>query len=424
MTTRIVVLGGGYVGVWAARRILRAHRRFPVEVTVVSTSTSHGFHGWTAEVITGHVRADRARVPLVELLPEARFVHGTVDRVDLDARQVEVLIDDGVRSLPYDELVIGVGSHDARERVEGLREHGWSLKDPGGLDALSDHLADVVAHAAHSADPHERARLLTVVVAGGGFAGVESATAIMQRLRTETDATPALAGESPRVLLVHSGAALVPGLRPRFSRVADYAASQVARAGVEVLGGARLSGVTADAALLDDDSSIATATVVSTIGQAPIPLAGTEHLPRDAQGRIITDRYLRAAPHVWAGGDAAAVPHPSGEGDCPTNALWAIFHGSRIGGNIARTLRSRHPSPFRFPGLGQGASFGVGRGAAELYGVQLTGWPAWIARWGFFHWFMPSRRVALRTMREWFAGPQVPGSTAWVREFSSAAAPR
>ncbi len=408
MATEVVVLGGGYTGVWAARRIARAARpgaRDDVRVTLVSASEVHGFHGWTAEVITGHVREHRARVSLAELLPGVRLVRGVVTHVDLKTREVQVVEERGIRSVKYDELVIGVGSRDARERVPGLREHGWSLKDDGGLESLNVHLAEVVADAASVSDSVERARLLTVVVAGGGFAGAEASTAIAQRLRAALDATPALAGESARVVLVHSGSALLSELRPRFSRVADYSARQVVASGVEVRGGVRVASVTADGASLGDGSFLAAATVVSSIGQAPVALAGTEELMRDASGRVITDRCLRAAPHVWAGGDSAAVPHPSGRGACPTNALWAIFHGKRIGSNVVRTLRGRRAQPFRFPGLGQGASFGVGRGAAELYGVQLTGWVAWIARWGFFHWFMPSRRVALATAREWFTGP-------------------
>lgn len=408
MVTEVLVLGGGYTGVWAARRIARAQRRGlrdDVRVTLVSASEVHGFHGWTAEVITGHVREHRARVPLAELLPGVRLVRGVVTHVDLKNQEVQVVEERGIRSLKYDELVIGVGSRDARERVPGLREHGWSLKDDGGLESLNVHLAEVVADSSSVSDSVERARLLTVVVAGGGFAGAEASTAIAQRLRRVLDATPALVGQSARVVLVHSGSALLSELRPRFSRVADYSVRQVVSAGVEIHGGVRVASVTADGAWLGDGSFIAAATVVSAIGQAPVALSGTEDLGRDAAGRVITDRHLRAAPHVWPGGDSAAVPHPSGRGACPTNALWAIFHGKRIGSNVVRAMRGRRAQPFRFPGLGQGASFGVGRGAAELYGVQLTGWVAWIARWGFFHWFMPSRAVALATAREWFAGP-------------------
>ncbi len=384
MVTEIVVAGGGYTGVWAARMIARAVLTGAldgVRIRLVSAAPDHSFHGWTAEVITGHVRPGRARVPLTRLLPGVEIVSGTVDSVDAERRLVQVTTPDGPRSLPFDQLVVGVGSHDATAPVPGLAEHGWSLKDPDGLAALRVHLGDV-----EETD--------TVVVAGGGFTGVEAATALAQRL------------PGARVVLAHRGAQALPMLRPRYSRIADYAVAQARAAGVEFLPGARLCRVTAEGADLGAAGFVRSATVISTIGQTPVALPGLDGFAREASGRLITDRWLRVASGIWAGGDVAAVPHPSGDGPCPANALWAIYHGKRIGANVVRTIQGRTPKPFTFPGLGQGASLGVGRGATELYGVQLTGWPAWLARWFFFHWFMPSRAVAAGTALEWLAGPQ------------------
>lgn len=402
----IVILGGGYTGVEAARRIVRDTMPEEAQVTLVAADPWHAFHGWTAEVITGHVALPHTRVPLEELLPGVHIVHGRVVRVDVGAQTVDVLTTDGCETLSYDQLLIGVGSHDATEKVPGLAEHGWSLKHQGrGLGELDRHLTELVVAAAAATTPDEKRRMLTVVVAGGGFTGTEAAAAIMQRLRTAAAAESALAGIEPHVHLVHSGERLVPSLRPRFDRVADYLQDQVVGEGIDIRAGRRLAAVSKAGATLDDGTLIPSATVISTVGQTPVALPGTEELLRDPSGRLLTDRYLRVLPNVWAGGDTAAVPHPSGSGPCPANALWAIYHGKRAGRNIVRTLYGRRPAPFRFPGLGQAASMGVGRGAAELYGVALTGWAAWLTRWIFFHAFMPSRRVALATAREWVTRP-------------------
>ena len=384
MATEIVIAGGGYTGVWAARAITRAARAGAIDgvrVRLVSAALDHSFHGWTAEVITGHVRADRARVPLARLLPGVEIISGSVTAVRADERIVHAATPDGPRTLPFDQLVVGVGSRDATARVPGLAEHGWSLKDPDGLAALRVRLAESAPDA-------------TVVVAGGGFTGVEAATAIAQRL------------PRARVVLAHRGAEALPMLRPRYARIADYAVAQARRSGVEFLPGSRLCRVTAEGADLGAAGFVASNTVISTIGQTPVPLPGLDGFPRDDSGRLRTDRCLRVAPGIWAGGDVAAVPHPGGDGPCPANALWAIYHGKRIGANVVRVVQGRAPRPFTFPGLGQGASLGVGRGATELYGVQLTGWPAWLARWFFFHWFMPSRAIAARTALDWLAGAQ------------------
>ncbi|HEX5858103.1 MAG TPA: FAD-dependent oxidoreductase [Microbacterium sp.] len=426
----VVVLGGGYVGVWAARAVVRRLRRpiarGDVRVTIVSASPDHAFHGWTAEVITGHVRPRHASVPLRRLVPQARLVHGVAAAVDTTHREVEVLTDLGVRRLPYDHLVVGIGSRDASDRVPGLRDHGWSVKAQGGLDALTAHLDDVVRLAARTDDPVERRRLLTAVVAGGGLSGIEVAAAVSTRLRRDVAAEPRLRGGSaPRVVLVHSGERPTPDLRPRFDRVADYAAAQAVRAGVELRCDARIVDVCPDGAILDEDSWMPSATVLSALGQTPVPLPGTEDLPRDAAGRLITDAFLRTpAPGVWAGGDVAAVPHPSGRGTCRSDALWAIHHGARAGANVARAVQGRTPRRFRFPGLGRAASFGIGRGAGELYGIPLIGWGAWLPRWVLFHWFMPSRRVALASASEWFAPRRRPAAAAAQAAKRSVAATR
>lgn len=403
--TEVVVLGGGYAAVWGyramARRLRRELRTGRVRITVVSASTSHAFHGWTGEVLAGVVRHEQTRTPLDGLVPRARLVHGRAVAVDTVARTVAVDTAGGRRDVPWDHLLVGVGSVDATT-IPGLAEHGLSVKGEWALLGTCDHLDEVVRRAVATDDPAERRRLLTVVVAGGGFAGVEMAAAIAERLQARRGRLGP--DDRPRVVLVHSGDALLPEIRPRFDRLADYATAQLADVGVEVRRDTRLARVTTFGARLDDDSSIPAATVVSTVGQAMVPLAGTESMDRDEQGRFTTDAWLRTShPAVWAGGDTAAVPHVVRGTPCPPNALWAIKHGVRVGDNIARAIRGRPLRKFRFLGLGQAASLGVGRGAVELYGVTLTGWLGWIARWGFFHWFMPSRRRALATIRDWLA---------------------
>ena len=399
----VVILGGGYTAVWACRAIsrrlrgdLRAGR---VRITIVSASTSHAFHGWTGEVLAGLVRPERTRTPLEELVPQARLVHGRAVGVDLDG--CSVVVDTGATRLhvPYDHLLVGVGSVDAAN-IPGLAEHGRSVKGEWALQATHEHLDDVLRRAAGTRDPVERARLQTIVVAGGGFAGVEMAAAIAERLDVLDRHRAAPVG---RVVLVHRGGELLPEVRPRFDRLADYATGRLADLGVEVRLGVGLERVTATGAVVDG-TIIEAATVVSTVGQATVPLPGTEAVRRDERGRIVTDAWLRTSrPGVWAGGDAAAVPHVLRGTPCPPNALWAIKHGVRVGDNIVRSIRGRRLRRFRFPGLGQAASLGVGKGAVELYGVTLTGWAGWLARWAFFHWFMPSRRVAVATIRDWLA---------------------
>jgi NADH dehydrogenase len=136
-------------------------------------------------------------------------------------------------------------------------------------------------------------------------------------------------------------------------------------------------------------------------------MPGTEALPRDARGRIITDQNLNVQGYsnLWAGGDTAQVKHPSQTGDCPSNALFAMKHGLCAGVNIAHSLQAKTLRRFAFKGMGQAASLGMGRGIAELHGIQFTGVLAWIMRLCFFMWYMPSKRQGLQVLFDWLLLP-------------------
>ena len=144
------------------------------------------------------------------------------------------------------------------------------------------------------------------------------------------------------------------------------------------------------------------ATVLATIGQVPVVVPGTEDLARDPGGRLLTDPDLSVvlAPGVWSAGDAARVLHPVTGRPVATNALWAIKAGAHLGRNLARRLQGRPTRPFAYRGLGQAASYGLGRSVAEIYGLELTGGAAWLLRVTFFLRFMPTRRGAAAVARD------------------------
>lgn len=410
---QIVILGGGYVTVWAYRALARQLRRQlgreQVQITVVSLDNYHAFHGWTGEVLGGIIPVPHGFSALRPMLRRARFVRGEVLSVALDQQTVQVrLFGDGRREeLRYDHLLFGLGSRDRQERVPGLAAHGWRVKGTGDLLALRNHLIGVMERADAINDPAVRSQALSIVVGGGGFAGVEMCAAIAELLQVARRHYPVLRRERPRIVLVHAGDTLLPQLRPRYTRLVRYATRQLQRYGVEVRLNTRLAQVTADGALLSDGTLIPSATVISTIGQMLTPLSGTETLPRDAQGRLLTDAQLHIAgsTRLWAGGDVAHVRHPRAQDECPANALWAIKHGEHVGANIARAVLGQPLRPFAYPGLGQAASLGVGKGAVELYGMQFTGWVGWLLRFFFFLRFMPSRAQMVRVVLDWLGLP-------------------
>lgn len=389
---RVVLLGGGYVTLHAyaslVRRLGGALCRGDVEIVVVSADDCHSFHGFTGEVLAGLLPLERTRTPLAEACPLARVVHGRATSVDVATRTLTVEPvgqDEGpVQLIGYDELVVGTGGREPVACVPGLAEHGHTLRGVGEIGQLVEHLRGLVARSAG-----ERP---TVVVAGGGIAGTELAAAVAD-----------LGGGVLDVLLVHRGDRLLPELRVSHPRLADRAEHELHRLGVRTLLRTCLAEVTADGALLAlgeaaPDTTFVPGTVVATIGQVPVALPGLEHLPRDGRGRLVTRPDLGVAEGIWAAGDAARVLHPRSGEPVPANALWAIKTGAHAGRNVARALDGRPTRPFAYRGLGQAASYGLGRSIADLYGVELTGGVAWTLRMAFFLRFMPSRRRAARVV--------------------------
>lgn len=367
--TRVVLLGGGYVTLHAyatlARRAARELRRGDLEIVVISADRAHRFHGFTGELVSGIIRHDRVATPLAEAMPLARIIEGRALRIDAVRRSVSYRRgDDAVEAIAYDHLVVGTGATEPTDAVAGLARYGRTLRGPGEIAALADHLAAVPGS--------------PVVVAGGGIAGAELAAAIADR--------------GHLVTLVHGGERILSEWSDQ-PRLRSRAEAELARLGVRVLTGVRLAEVTPTAAVLADGTTLMTVTVVTTTGQSPVQIPGLDPW-RDERGRLRTQRTLAVRYGVWAAGDGARVDHPVTRQPVPANALWAMKGGDHIGRAIARRISGRPARPFAYRGLGRAASFGPGRGISELYGVPFTGALAWMLRLVFFLRFMPSRARA------------------------------
>ena len=418
----IVIIGGGYVGVHAYRSLMRRAgaqvRSGAIAITVIDPLTHHTFHGWSGETVGG-VMADANRLsPLREVFPQARVLRGRVVRIDAARKSVAYRPVDGDRDilLPYDALVIGAGVGAKHEGVTGLWEHGLTLHGAGGPEAVRAHVIGTIERAEATFDPRERQRLLTYVIAGAGFTGVEVAAAIAELLTVLTPRYPVLREISPRVELVHAGGTVLPELAAT-SKLVAYANDSLKKGGVHLRFWTRLVEITADGAALSDGLRIPSATVISTIGTSIGVIPGTEGFARDGRNRIVVDQALRVpgADGVWAGGDNACVSRARDGRPTPPNAIWAIRHGQFIGRAIARSLTNRDIAPFNSPGLGQAASLGIGKGIMELWGTEWTGMTAWIVRLVVFLYYMPSRRVGLKALAAWTTLP-IAGRTVTLGE--------
>jgi NADH dehydrogenase len=403
---QIVLLGGGYVVVWAYRSLVKELRREIadglVEIIVVCPEEYHCFHGWTAESLTGIIKDQNRMSPLSEIFTNARQILGKAIELNTDANLVYVKTNRGqVHELHYDHLLLGIGSFD-NCNVEGLTDFGYQVKSPQAFQHTKQMIQQIVKSSA-DANISDAQRLLSFTIAGGGFTGVELAANIAELIEVLKRNYPSLRKIRPAIRLVNSGYRVLNELRPRFEKMIGYTEEQMKKYGIEILNGKKITKVTREGVFLNDDSFLQSTMVISTIGQYRVVLKGTEKMERDKMNRLYTNRYLQIGSHenIWGGGDACHVISCKTRKASPTNALWAIKHGECAGKNIARTVKNKPLKTFNFRGLGQAASLGIGKGIGDLYGIQFTGWFAWMMRLLVFNYFMPSRKVMFNEIKDW-----------------------
>jgi NADH dehydrogenase len=372
---RIVVLGGGFGGVYTAlelERLLGAE----ADLTLVSRDNFFLFTPLLHEVAASDIDITHLVSPLRTLLRHSTVFVGDVQSIDCGSRTVAVQHGAGehVHRLPYDHLVIALGSTTNFYGLPGLEEHAVTMKTLG--DAI--HLRNRVIAALEEADSECSAggdEMLSFVVVGGGFAGVETVAGLNDFVRDGLRFYPRVTPQRVRMVLVHSGMAVLPELGESLGR---YAQEVLAANGVQVLTGARVAEVSAEAVTLADGRRIAARVVVWTAGTSPHPLLQELPCQRD-HGRVVVDSTLAVPelPGVWAVGDCAAVPDRRTGASCPPTAQHAIREARTAARNIAATIGGRPTRAFDFRTIGALAAIGRRKGVARVFGRNFSGFFAW-----------------------------------------------
>jgi NADH dehydrogenase len=376
---RVVILGGGFAGVTAASRLERRFgRRADVEVTIVDGENFSLFTPLLPEVPSGSLQAKHIVYPLRASLRRTAVRQAEVRHIDLDRRVVVAAHCARCHEapLPYDHLILAFGGATNFFGLPGLAEHARTMKSLADATALHAHLIDKLEHAELEDDPAARGGLLTFVVAGGGFAGVETAAQVNDFVRSATRFYQRVDPAAVRVVLVHSGPRVLPEVSDKLSA---YALRQLGRRGVEVRLGTRVKGCGADRVTLSTGEELPAHTLVWAAGVAPHPLLAGLDVPKGAGGRVAVDASLRSVgrPEVWALGDCAAVPDLARGGVCPPTAQHALRQGKVAADNVAAVLAGGEPIPFRYKPLGLMAGLGRRSAVAEVVGLRFSGFPAW-----------------------------------------------
>jgi NADH dehydrogenase len=403
--TRILILGGGFGGVYAAltlEKLLKAElRRGEVELGLVSRENYIVFQPMLPEVISGSIGLLDTITPIRRLCPHTNLYTRTVESIDLEHRGVASTAGFGSRQhhLHYDHLVIALGNVTSFAGQPGLAEYALPFKYLGDALTLRNRVIHTLEEADIEQDPELRRALLTFVVAGGGFSGVEAVAELNDFVRAAARGFRNIRPEEIRVVLLHAGRLILPELPPSLG---EFAQRLLARRGVELRLNTRLAGATVDTALLAGGDRIATRTLVSTVPSAPNPIVAMLPLPMD-RGRIVVDSGLEVPGRsgVWAVGDCAAVPDAKTGGLCPPTAQHATRQATHVARNIVAALRGEPKRAFAFTALGKMGSLGRRSAVAEIFGVRLSGFLAWWLWRTIYLMKLPGLDRKIRVATDW-----------------------
>jgi NADH dehydrogenase len=400
----IVILGGGFAGLYTAIHLEQLLRgRQDVEVVLVNKENYFVFQPMLTEVISGNMGILDTVSPIRRLVPRTRLYVRDVERIDRSAKTVTLSPSIGNRPtvLSYDHLVVALGNVTDFHQVPGLHDHALPFKYLADALRLRDHLIHVLSEAAIEPDPEERRRLLTFVIGGGGFSGLEVCAELNEFVRNAAERDYGINPADIRVILVHSQGRVLEREMPE--SLALYAQKILQQRGVEFLFHKLLTSATPDYAILDDGQHIPTRTLISTVPSSPNPVVVALDVPKD-HGRIKTDLHLRVegSADLWALGDCALIPNSRGGGFCPPTAQYATREGATCAHNLLAVIDGKPLRPFDFALLGMMAALGGRTAIVRMFDrINLHGFCAWVF-WRAAYWTkLPGLERKIRVGTSW-----------------------
>ncbi|MBX9397283.1 NAD(P)/FAD-dependent oxidoreductase [Streptomyces sp. TRM72054] len=413
---RILVVGGGYVGMYTALRLQRKLRRElrqgQVEITVVTPDPYMTYQPFLPEAAAGSISPRHVVVPLRRVLPDCRVIIGEVRSVRHAERLATLTTlateeeGAGAEQLPYDELVLAPGSIARTLPVPGLADHGIGFKTVEEAIGLRNHVIEQMDIASSTRDPAIRDAALTFVFVGGGYAGVEALGELEDMARYTTRYYHNIRPEDLKWILVEASGRILPEVGEELGR---YTVTELRRRNIQVLLETRLESCADRVAVLSDGQRFPTRTVVWTAGVKPHPLLAATDLPRTDRGRLkcTPELAIEGHAHAWAAGDAAAVPDVTADApgasaaECAPNAQHALRQAKVLGDNIVHSLRGEPLQTYAHKYVGSVASLGLHKGVAHVYGRKLKGYPAWFMHRAYHLSRVPTFNRKARVLAEW-----------------------
>ncbi|MEV6131694.1 NAD(P)/FAD-dependent oxidoreductase [Streptomyces violaceusniger] len=410
---RILVVGGGYVGMYAAlrlqRKLKRELRHGGVQVIVVDPEPYMTYQPFLPEAAAGSISPRHVVVPLRRVLPDCTVIIGEATAIHHGKRTatVRTLATEeertGTVDIHYDELVLAPGSVSRALPVPGLAEFGIGFKTVEEAIGLRNHVLGQLDIASSTRDPEVRDAALTFVFVGGGYAGVEALGELEDMARYAVRYYHNIAPEDLKWILVEATNRILPEVGEEMGK---YAVRELRGRNIDVRLETRLDSCADRIATLSDGSRFPTRTLVWTAGVKPHPILAATDLPLNERGRLKCTAALQVegVEHAWSAGDAASVPDLTADrpgAECAPNAQHAVRQSKVLAENVTASLAGRPLTDYAHKYAGSVASLGLHRGVAHIYGRKLKGYPAWFMHRAYHLSRVPTFNRKARVLAEW-----------------------
>jgi NADH:quinone reductase (non-electrogenic) len=397
---RVVIVGGGFAAVKFAETLHKKMRASECEILVFSRENHMVFHPLLADVAGASVNADGAAAPLRQMLPGVACRTERVQRILLESSQIEY--DDGTGtlvSMKYDHVVVACGAESNLGIIPGMSDHAFAFKVMRDAIELRQHVVQQMELAEATSDPERRRSLLSFIVVGAGFSGVEVAGELNELVRSSTRFYRNFRKEDVLVTLVHSQDQILPEVAPSLR---EFARKKMEKNGVTMLLNTRAVAATHEGVELKDGKMLRGSTIVCTIGTAISPLVQHLEVPKE-KGRIRTTPEMRieGQSNAWAIGDCAYIINAVDNQPSPTTAQFAERQGRQAALNLVRSVKGESTLPFRFKAQGQLCSIGGYEAVAEMFGMHISGFLAWFIWRGVYLLKLPTWSRRLKVALDW-----------------------
>ncbi|MFJ3697441.1 NAD(P)/FAD-dependent oxidoreductase [Streptomyces sp. NPDC090052] len=407
--TRILVVGGGYVGLYTALRLQRKLKDGEAEITVVTPDPYMTYQPFLPEAAAGSLSPRHVVVPLRRLLDKCRIVIGEATAVNHAERIATVTTlagseaGTGATEIAYDELVLAPGSVSRTLPIPGLAEYGIGFKSIEEAIGLRNHVIEQMDIASSTRDPAIRDAALTFVFVGGGYAGVEALAELEDMARYASRYYHNVDRDDMSWILVEAADRILPEVG---HEMGEYAIRELRNRNIDVRLETRLDSCDHRVAVLSDGARFPNRTLVWTAGVRPNPVLAASDLPLNDRGRLRCTAQLtvEGTAHAWAAGDAAAVPDLTSDepgSETAPNAQHAVRQAKVLAENIVASLHGRPLSNYEHAYAGSVASLGLHKGVAHVYGRKVKGYPAWFMHRAYHLSRIPTFNRKAKVLAEW-----------------------